>query len=61
MENQNIAPILVLVAIAAAILYLHFTNGRGLTRIYLTALLVAVSLFLVAPSLYLPVPSWWRR
>jgi preprotein translocase subunit SecD len=59
-ENQNVAPILVLVAIAAAILYLHFTNGRGLTRIYLTALLVAVSLFLVAPSLYLPVPSWWN-
>ncbi len=60
MESQSFAPILILIAIASAILYLHFTGGRGLTRLYLTAGLVAAAILLLLPSLNVPLPDWWK-
>ncbi len=60
MESQSFAPILILIAIASAILYLHFTGGRGLTRLYLTAGLVAAAILLLLPSLNVPLPEWWK-
>lgn len=60
MESQNFAPILILIALAVAILYSHFTNGRGLTRIYLTATLIAVAVFLLVPSFNVELPEWWK-
>lgn len=60
MENQNFAPILILMALAGAILYLHLTGGRGLTRLYLSALLVVAALMLLLPSLAVPLPDWWK-
>lgn len=60
MENQNFAPIMILMAIAGAILYLHLTNGRGLTRLYFSAVLVAAALLLLLPSLDLSLPNWWK-
>jgi preprotein translocase subunit SecD len=59
-ESQSFAPILILIAIASAILYLHFTGGRGLTRLYLTAGLVAAAILLLLPSLNVPLPDWWK-
>ncbi len=57
---ENSAPILILLAIAGAILYLHLTGGPGRTRIYLTGVLVAVAIVLLVPSLKLGLPGWWR-
>ena len=57
---ENSAPILILLAIAGAILYLHLTGGPGQTRIYLTGVLVAVAIVLLVPSLKLGLPGWWR-
>ncbi len=59
MENGNFAPVMVLVALAVAILYLHLNNGRAQTRIYLTAILVAAAVFLLVPSFTPELPSWW--
>jgi preprotein translocase subunit SecD len=58
--NQNFAPILILLAIAVAFLYLHFTGGSGLTRLYLAGVLVAVSVILLLPSLNMELPDWWK-
>ena len=57
---ENTAPILILLAVAGAILYLHLTGGPGRTRIYLTGLLVAVALVLLVPSLNRGLPDWWK-
>ena len=57
---ENSAPILILLAIAGGILYLHLTGGAGRTRIYLTGVLVVVAMFLLVPSLYPDLPGWWR-
>ena len=60
MENQNIAPILILLALAGAILYLHFSGGNGLTRLYLTAVLVIAAILLLIPSANLELPGPWK-
>jgi len=57
---ENSAPILILLAIAGAILYLHVTGGPGRTRIYLAGVLVAVALVLLIPSLNFGLPDWWK-
>ena len=59
MEAQSFAPILILLAICVAFLYLHFTGGSGLTRLYLAAVLVAVALIIMLPSFNLGLPDWW--
>ncbi|HLH77772.1 MAG TPA: protein translocase subunit SecD [Candidatus Binataceae bacterium] len=60
MENQNFAPILILLALGAAILYLFLTGGRPLTQIYLTVVLVVVSLLILVPSINPNLPDWWK-
>ena len=60
MENQNFAPILLLLALGAAILYLFLTGGRPLTQIYLTAVLVVVGLLILIPSINPNLPDWWK-
>jgi preprotein translocase subunit SecD len=59
-ENQNIAPILILLALAGTILYLHFSNGGGLTRLYLTAVLVVAAILLLIPSGNFNLPGPWK-
>jgi len=55
--NQNFAPILVLLALIVAYLYLHFTGSSGLSRLYLAAALVAVAVVLLLPTLDLTLPD----
>ncbi|MFZ0890446.1 MAG: protein translocase subunit SecD [Candidatus Binataceae bacterium] len=57
---ENSAPILILLAICGAILYLHLTGGAGLTRLYLAVVLVVVALILLVPSLNIGLPDWWK-
>ncbi len=57
---ENSAPILILLAIAGAILYLHLTGGAGQTRVYLTGVLVVVAMVVLIPSLNLGLPGWWK-
>ena len=61
MENQNFAPILILLALAGAILYLHLTGGQGLTRLYLAAVLVVVAVLMLLPSANVQLPDWWKN
>ena len=56
--NQNPVTIVVLLAIAVAFLWLHFTNGSGRLRLALAGLLVVASLVLLIPSFYTSLPSW---
>ncbi|MBF6570815.1 MAG: protein translocase subunit SecD [Candidatus Binataceae bacterium] len=58
-QNQNLAPILILLAIGIAILYLHLTGGSGKTRLYLAGLLSAIGLLLLLPSLGVALPDWY--
>ena len=60
MENGNFAPVLVLLALCSAILYLHLNSGSALNRLYLTAVLVVVSLLLLVPSFSSDLPEWWK-
>lgn len=55
--NQSFGPVLILLAIVVSFLYLHFTSGNGLTRLYLAAALTAVAVILLIPSLEIPVPQ----
>jgi preprotein translocase subunit SecD len=58
--GQSFAPILIILSIAVAVLYLHLTGGSGKTRLYLAALLTVVSLFLMVPSFNPNLPDWWK-
>ncbi len=58
METQSFAPILILLALAVAFLYLHFTGGSGRTRIYLAAILVIAAVVILLPSFNLDLPDW---
>jgi preprotein translocase subunit SecD len=60
LENGNFAPVLILLALGGAILYLHLTGGSALNRLYLTAVLVVVSLLLLVPSFSSDLPGWWK-
>ena len=56
--NQNPVTIVVLLAIAVAFLWLHFTNGSGRLRLALAGLLVVASLVLLIPSFEPTLPGW---
>ena len=58
MDTQNFAPVLILIALAVAFLYLHFTGGPGRTRLYLAAILTAVAVVILLPSFNLGLPDW---
>ena len=45
------APILILLVLIVAFLYLHFTSGSGLTRMYLAGALVLAAILILLPSL----------
>ncbi len=61
--NQSFGPILILLALVVSFLYLHFTGGSGLNRLYLAAALVVIAVVLLIPSLEIQVPpqlkSWF--
>ncbi|HTY54656.1 MAG TPA: protein translocase subunit SecD, partial [Candidatus Binataceae bacterium] len=48
-------------ALAGAVLYLHLTGGQGLTRLYLTAVLVVVAVLMLLPSANVQLPDWWKE
>ena len=48
-----------LLTIAAFFLYLHFSNGSGLTRLALAGALVVSSIILLLPSFRLPLPAYF--
>src|SRR6516162_9759049 len=56
--SQNPITIVVLLAIAVAFLWLHFTNGSGRLRLALAGLLVIASSVLLPPSVVPALPSW---
>ncbi len=55
--NQNFAPVLVLLALIAAFLYLHFTGSSGRSRLYLAAVLTVVAVVLLLPSANFELPD----
>ncbi len=61
METQSFAPILILLALIVAFLYLHFAGGSGLTRLYLAAVLVVVAVVILLPSFNVSMPEWWAQ
>ncbi|MGA7761023.1 MAG: protein translocase subunit SecD [Candidatus Binataceae bacterium] len=63
MENANanadFIPIIILLAVAGAFLWLHFTGGSGRTRLYLAAALTALAVLILLPSISGALPDWW--
>lgn len=59
--NADFIPIVVLLAVAAAFLWLHFTGGSGLTRLYLAIALTVLAVLILLPSLQVPLPDWWAN
>jgi len=57
-QAQSLGPILILLGLAVAFLYLHFTGGAGLTRVYLAAAIAAAAVFLLLPSFNVPLPDF---
>jgi len=57
-DTQAFAPLLILIALAVAFLYLHFSGGDGRTRLYLAAILTVVAIIILLPSLNLGLPDW---
>ena len=62
MENQtqSFGPILILLVLIVSFLYMHFTNGSGLTRIYIAGGIVLASILILLPSLDVPMPDWFK-
>src|SRR5436305_2206973 len=56
--SQNPITIIVLLTLAAAFLWLHFTNGSGSLRLVLAGGLVAAAIILLLPSLQFSLPNW---
>src|SRR6266851_1475834 len=57
MEGQNPIPIAVLLALGVFFLYLHFTNGSGVLRLWLALALVVAGVVLLIPSFKLNLPG----
>ncbi len=55
--NQNFAPVLVLLALIVAFLYLHFTGSSGRSRLYLAAVLTVVAVILLLPTANFDLPD----
>jgi preprotein translocase subunit SecD len=58
--SQNPITIIVLLALAAAFLWLHFTNGSGGLRLALAGALVLAAVILLLPSFKLTLPDWMQ-
>ncbi len=65
MENANanadFIPIIILLAIAGAFLWLHFTGGSGRTRLYLAGILTVLAVLILLPSVTGALPDWWTN
>jgi len=59
-QTQSFGPILILLVLIVSFLYLHFTNGSGLTRIYVAGAIVAASILILLPSLNVDLPDWFK-
>ena len=59
-QSQNVGPIIILLGLIVAFLYMHFTGGSGLTRIYLAGALVVAALVIMLPSLNVDLPDWYK-
>ncbi|HLK85930.1 MAG TPA: protein translocase subunit SecD [Candidatus Binataceae bacterium] len=59
--NADFIPIIILLAVAGAFLWLHFTGGSGRTRLYLAVALAVLGLLILAPSLTSALPDWWTN
>jgi preprotein translocase subunit SecD len=57
--NADFIPIIILLAVAGAFLWLHFTGGSGRTRLYLAATLTALAVLILLPSISGALPDWW--
>jgi preprotein translocase subunit SecD len=58
--SQNPITIIVLLMVAAAFLWLHFTNGSSTLRLWLAGALVAAGVVLLLPSFKLSLPGWMQ-
>jgi preprotein translocase subunit SecD len=57
-DTQSFAPILILLALSVAFLYLHFSGGSGRTRLYVAGVLVVAAVVILLPSFELKLPDW---
>jgi len=57
--NADFIPIIILLAIAGAFLWLHFTGGSGRTRLYLAGILTVLAVLILLPSVTGALPDWW--
>jgi preprotein translocase subunit SecD len=59
-QPQSFGPILILLVLIVSFLYMHFTNGSGLTRIYIAGGIVLAAILILMPSLGVPMPDWFN-
>jgi preprotein translocase subunit SecD len=57
-QTQGFGPILILLVLIVSFLYMHFTNGSGLTRIYIAGAIVVAAILILLPSLNVQMPDW---
>jgi preprotein translocase subunit SecD len=57
-QTQGFGPILILLVLIVSFLYMHFTNGSGLTRIYIAGAIVVAAILILLPSLNIDLPDW---
>jgi len=56
-QAQSLGPILILLGLAAAFLWLHFTAGDGLTRIYIAIAIVLAGVLILLPTFNVALPD----
>ena len=60
-QTQSFGPILILLVLIVSFLYMHFTNGSGLTRIYIAGAIVLAAILILLPSLnVVDLPDWFK-
>ncbi|MGB8681494.1 MAG: protein translocase subunit SecD [Candidatus Binatus sp.] len=59
-QTQSFGPILILLVLIVSFLYMHFTNGSGLTRIYIAGAIVVAAILILLPSLNIDLPDWFK-
>ncbi len=59
-QTQSFGPILILLVLIVSFLYMHFTNGSGLTRIYIAGAIVLAAILILLPSLNIDLPDWFK-
>ena len=60
-QTQSFGPILILLVLIVSFLYMHFTNGSGLTRIYIAGAIVIAAFLILFPSLnIIDLPGWFQ-